>query len=215
MENKIDHQTGNIVNVGTAVHPTISGGVVNVTISNIGGNEKDTHPLPFRPGMKEYIHQKFLEYEEADIAVNTPQLLLMLLTTENSFALTLFNSFKFKGQCYGDYLISVFRYIDNCYVKEGRKFDRRCYDEFDSILRQFTPQPWEGYLSEHNLCYAILQYGGVNTAKMLQRNLGPDKYDSLLCSLKLGRAGSMPVDMDLPEELPPKETAADKVMEDS
>lgn len=215
MENKIDHQTGNIVNVGTAVHPSISGSVVNVTISNIGGDEKDTHSLPFRPGLKEYIHQKFLDYEEADIAVNTPQLLLMLLTTEDNLALKLFNCFKFKGQCYGDYLISVFQYIDKCYQRDGRKFDRHCYDEFNSILHQFKPQPWEEDLTEHNLCYAILQYGGVNTAKMLQRNLGQDQYDSLLRSLKLGRAASMPVDMNLPDELPPKETAADKVMEDS
>ena len=215
MEYKIDHQTGNIVNVGTAVHPSISGGVVNVTISNIGRDEKDALPLPFRPGLKDYIHQKFLEYEEADIAVNTPQLLLMLLTTEDNLALKLFNCFRFKGQCYGDYLISVFQYINKCYKKEGRSFDRHCYDEFDSILHQFEPQPWEGYLTERNLCYAILQYGGVNTSKMLQRNLGPDQYDSLLRSLKLGRVASMPVDIDLPDELPPKEAAADKVMGDS
>lgn len=54
MENKIDHQTGNIVNVGTAVNPTISGNTIHLTIQQQAGTSLPV-PQPTAQSVRGYI----------------------------------------------------------------------------------------------------------------------------------------------------------------
>lgn len=55
MEKKIDRQTGNIINVGTAVNPTISAGIVNVTIQQQTGSSLSLQAKPRSQSVGRYI----------------------------------------------------------------------------------------------------------------------------------------------------------------
>ena len=152
------------------------------------------------PKLLGFINERFASYKTADIAVYTPQLLLMLIEYPGSLARDILNCFSHNGIQYGEWLKEWLRLIDRKYDEDKRTYDSKSYEEFKHVVSQCEIGKWDSYVTETSLFYTILKAGG-NTAKTIEMQLGEVYYKLLLHYLKLGRQPSITLINGVPTSL--------------
>ena len=133
---------------------------------------------------KDYILEKFEDYKSQNIAVQTPQLLLMMLEYHFENIISIFNSFKKVGEkLYGNYLIEVFHEINSQYKEEKRLYRENDWYNFLELVDKTTNvlhnQDHKNSINVNILCYTILCYSDGWTVAEIKKHLGDTDFNSL------------------------------------
>lgn len=133
---------------------------------------------------REYVNAKFKEYQENNIEVGTPQLLLMALNYPGNKALDILNCFDAGGKHsgpYGDKLLTFLNEVDRYYQREHRAYDNDQYLKFqkriDIWLR--NSENTHKLISPITFTYFILKFSNGQTVKMIRSHLGTNYNDAL------------------------------------
>ncbi len=163
--------------------------------------EAADEPLEYlEPVLKEYLLQKFDSYQAQDEAVQTPQLLLMLLTYPHSSLQCIFNGYEMIGDCrYGDWLVAFFKQTDLKYKSMKRCYREQNWTAFLRILEKakevFDREKYADYITANILCYAILEFSGGTTVEMMRGQIGDERFSKLKKFILEDRIPSLPCGM--------------------
>lgn len=153
--------------------------------------------------LKEYILQKFEWYKAQNIAVQTPQLLLMLLTySDDNIVRSIFDIYKTEdGISYGTYLIEFFQKIDIQYKSTGRLYREQHWRAFLWLLKNaeevLHSRKDKTCITVNILCYAILNYSSGTTVEMIQRQMGKEEFKNVINYILNDALPSVPIDSNL------------------
>ena len=138
--------------------------------------------------LKEYILQNFEWYKAQNTAVQTPQILRMLLTYPNdSIVKSIFDTYKTEdGTPYGSFLIEFFQNVDLQYKTAKRIYREQNWSSFihlleraEEVLHDFEKKSCGTCITVNILCYAVLRYSGGTTVQMIQRQMGAEEFESI------------------------------------
>ena len=155
---------------------------------------------------KEYILQKFEWYKAQDTAVQTPQILLMLLMYPNdSIVKNIFDIYRTEaGKPYGSFLAEFFENVDLQYKAAKRTYREQNWRSFiqllesaKTVLNSLGKKPCRGCITANLLCYAVLKYSGGTTVQMIQRQMGVEEFESISDFILSNTLPSVPADPKL------------------
>lgn len=133
---------------------------------------------------REYVNAKVKKYQENNIEVGTPQLLLMALNYPGNKALDILNCFDAGGKHsgpYGDKLLTFLNEVDRYYQREHRVYDNAQYlklqKQIDIWLR--NSENTHKLISPITFTYFILKFSNGQTVKMIRSHLGINFNDAL------------------------------------
>lgn len=158
----------------------------------------DTHELYLNPDFGKYMDDQFKIYKQRNVAVCTPQLLLMALKYPNNRALRIFNAFDKEGnqKPYGDYLLRYLEGVDNYYMKKGRIYEDDQYIAYQKLIRDGIKNSsdllkYEDDISPTMFCYFILAYSYGSTVRKIKEHLGDD-YETAVRFIRDNKEPSFP-----------------------
>lgn len=175
----------------------------NVAQTMEGDKDDDALLKHLDCNLKEYILQKFEWYQAQNIAVQTPQLLLMLLTyPDDSIVSNIFNIYKTEeGVLYGTYLVEFFQKIDIQYKSTGHLYREHNWRAFLEMLKNAEEvlhgQKDKTCITANILCYAILNYNRGTTVEMIQRQMGKKEFKKVINYILNDVLPSVPIDSNL------------------
>ena len=177
-------------------------------LNNISNSHITQTALTIDPLFEEYISNQFTYYKNRNIAVCTPQLLLMSLKygqnnykepKEKNRALEILNCFEHREKHikqYGNLLLELLSQIDNHYKKTGRTYSDEHYMEYQNLVQtgiENSPDLLKNKdcISPVLFCYFIFEYSKGQTIAMIKNHLG-DQFDSALECIKYDKLPSFP-----------------------
>lgn len=156
--------------------------------------------------LKEYILQNFEWYKAQNTAVQTPQILLMLLTYPNeSIVRNNFDIYKTEdGKPYGSFLVEFFHSVDLQYKNTQRIYREQNWSSFIRLLERaeevlYDPQTrtYEDCITVNILCYTILRYSGGSTVQMIQQQMGAEEFERISHNILNDTFPSIPTNPNL------------------
>lgn len=156
--------------------------------------------------LREYILQEFESYKAQNKAVQTPQILLMLLTYPNgSIIRNNFDIYKTEdGKPYGRFLVEFFHNIDLQYKTSKRIYrEQNCtsfihlLERAEEVLHDPQTRTYETCITANILCYTVLKYSGGTTVQMIQHQMGEKEFERISNFILNDTLPSVPTDPSL------------------
>ncbi len=187
---------------GTQINTVRGDVIIQGLTPSLSGIDPPIH-LNLNPKLEAHLQEQFNYYERENIAVKTPQLLLMLLRYENCNILKVFNSLQIgTNRKYGDFLLTYFQAWNQHFQKNGISYEEKNFEDFLKVvkhgiqelkreLRQLDDEEyrdrWDSlelgeYIPAHTLCYFILTQENSQTLDEMRKQIGPflDKLTSYI-----------------------------------
>ena len=156
--------------------------------------KEQAHPpvdINMEPGIKKHLLHGMNQYKEQDIAIHTPQVMLLLLTYKGSSLLRALNLYTVTtaegSRKFGDYLCEVFRNETLAYRKKNLRFDQNFnfyklsyIQEADRLCREAHNTT----ITENYISYALLNDTKSNTIALLYNRLGYEALERIKSEIK-------------------------------
>ena len=115
---------------GTQINTVRGDVIIQGLTPSLSGIDPPIH-LNLNPKLEAHLQEQFNYYERENIAVKTPQLLLMLLRYENCNILKVFNSLQIgTNRRYGDFLLTYFQAWNQHFQKNGISYEEKNFEDF-------------------------------------------------------------------------------------